>query len=167
MSPAWRAHKDTGLTLRGARICGKRTLTTAPLCGLRSRALPRHLNISLNTDTPQEPPLVRQTSTTVSLTSIDHVAAWASIESFHDGACQYVAQRGDGIGHVALRALGCRVECNLGVSQALLIERSFFYSHYVEDALPARSRTRQYTRWRDDESRASPVPRSGSGRTPA
>jgi hypothetical protein len=65
-------------------------------------------------------------STTVSLTSVDHVAVGASIELFHDGAGQYVAQRGDGIRHVTLRALGCRVECNLGVGKAFLIERSFF-----------------------------------------
>ena len=62
------------------------------------------------------------TSTTVSLTSIDHVAAWASNELFHDGVSQYVAQRGDGIGHVALRALGCRAGCNLGVGKVFLIE---------------------------------------------
>src|SRR5437773_10264939 len=61
-------------------------------------------------------------STTVSLTLIDHVAAWASNELFHDGAGQYVAQRGDGIGHVALRALGCRAGCNLGVGKVFLIE---------------------------------------------
>ena len=66
------------------------------------------------------------TSTTVSLTSIDHVAAWASIELSHDGASKYIAQRGDGIGHVTLSALGCRAECNLGVGKPLLIERSFF-----------------------------------------
>src|SRR6266545_4876919 len=65
-------------------------------------------------------------STTVSLTSIDHVAAWASIELSHDSAGQYVAQRGDGIGHVTLSALGCRAGCNLGVGKPLLIERSFF-----------------------------------------
>ena len=66
------------------------------------------------------------TSTTVSLTSIDHVAAWASNELFHDGAGQYVAQRGDGIGDVTLSALDCRAGCNLGVAKPLLIERSFF-----------------------------------------
>ena len=65
-------------------------------------------------------------STTVSLTSIDHVAAWASIELSHDGASQDMAQRGDGIGHVTLSALGCRAGCNLGVGKPLLIERSFF-----------------------------------------
>ena len=46
--------------------------------------------------------------TTVSLESIDQVAAWSSIELSHDGAGQYIAQRGDGIGHVTLGALGCR-----------------------------------------------------------
>ncbi len=61
-------------------------------------------------------------STTVSLTSIDHVAAWASNELFHDGASQYVVQRGDGIGHVTLSALGCRAGCNLGVGKVFLIE---------------------------------------------
>ena len=33
-----------------------------------------------------------------------------------------IAQRGDGIGHVTLRALGCRAGCNLGVGKAFLIE---------------------------------------------
>src|SRR5258708_20579137 len=66
------------------------------------------------------------TNTTVSLTSIDPVAAGASNELFHDGASQYVAQRGDGIGHVTLSALGCRAGRNLGVAKPLLIERSFF-----------------------------------------
>lgn len=65
-------------------------------------------------------------STTVSLTSIDHVAAWASIELSHDGAGQDITQRGDGIGHVTLGALGCRAGCNLGIGKPLLIERSFF-----------------------------------------
>ena len=72
----------------------------------------------------QEPE--RAASTTVSLTSTDHGAVWASIELSDDGAGQYVAQRGDGIGHVTLSALGCRAECNLGVGKPLLIERSFF-----------------------------------------
>ena len=65
-------------------------------------------------------------TTTVSLTLIDHVAAWASNELFHDGVSQYVAQRGDGIGHMTLSALGCRAGFNLGVAKPLLIERSFF-----------------------------------------
>ena len=65
-------------------------------------------------------------STTVSLTLIDHIAAWASDELSGDGACQYIAQRGDGIGHVTLGSLGCRAVCNLGVGEPLLIERSFF-----------------------------------------
>ena len=70
--------------------------------------------------------LESSTSTTVSLTSIDHVAAWAPIELSHDGAGQDVTQRGDRIGHVTLSALGYRAECNGGVAKPFLIERSFF-----------------------------------------
>jgi hypothetical protein len=65
-------------------------------------------------------------STTVSLTLIDHMAERAPMELSHDGASQDIAQRGDGIGHVALCALGCRAGCNLGVAKPLLVERSFF-----------------------------------------
>lgn len=65
-------------------------------------------------------------STTVSLTSIDHIAAWAPIEASHDGAGQEVTQRGDRIGHVTLSALDYRAECNRGVAKPFLIERSFF-----------------------------------------
>lgn len=65
-------------------------------------------------------------STTVSLTSIDHIAAWAPIELSHDGAGQDVTQRGDRIGHVTLSALDYRAECNRGVAKPFLIERSFF-----------------------------------------
>ena len=48
------------------------------------------------------------------------------MELFGDGAGQYIAQRGDGIGHVTLRALGSREVCNLRVEKAFLIEWSFF-----------------------------------------
>ena len=52
-------------------------------------------------------------STTVSLTSIRRAAAGASIElSDDDVAGEQVAQGRDGIGHVALRALGARAGCN-------------------------------------------------------
>ena len=61
-------------------------------------------------------------NTTVSLTSIHYIAAWTSVELSHDRAGEYVTQRGDGIGHVTLCALGGRAACNLGVGQALLIE---------------------------------------------
>ena len=48
--------------------------------------------------------------------SIPSAAAGASIElSDDDVAAEQVAQRGDGIGHVTLRALGCPAGCNLGV----------------------------------------------------
>ena len=66
------------------------------------------------------------TSTTVSLTLVDHVAVWASIELSHDSAGQDIAQRGEGIGDVTLSALGCHAECNLGVAKPFLIEWSFF-----------------------------------------
>ena len=65
-------------------------------------------------------------STTVSLTLIDHIAAGTSKEFFDDRRSQAVAQCSDGVGHVTLRALGCREVCNLGVGESLLIERSFF-----------------------------------------
>lgn len=65
-------------------------------------------------------------STTVSITSIDHIAAWALIELSHDGAGQDVTQRGDRIGHVTLSALDYRAECNRGVAKPFLVERSFF-----------------------------------------
>jgi hypothetical protein len=61
-------------------------------------------------------------STTVSLTSIDHVAARTSIQFSDDVASEQEAQGGDGIGHVTLRALGCRAGCNLGVGKVSLIE---------------------------------------------
>ena len=65
-------------------------------------------------------------STTVSLTPIHHVAAGASREFPDDRPRQSIAQRGDGVGHVTLRALGSREVCNLGVGKPFLIERSFF-----------------------------------------
>ena len=70
--------------------------------------------------------LVLPTSTTVSIISIHHVAAGASREFSDDRPSQTVAQRGDGVGHVTLRALGCREVCNLRVGKAFLIEWSFF-----------------------------------------
>jgi hypothetical protein len=60
-------------------------------------------------------------STTVSLTLI-HYAARTSIQFSDDVASEHEAQGGDGIGHVALRALGCRAGCNLGVGKVFLIE---------------------------------------------
>jgi hypothetical protein len=69
--------------------------------------------------------------TTVSLRMIHDVAAGTAREFSDDGAGQKVAQGGDGIGHVALRALGCRAACNLGVGKGFLSERSFFWSRYV------------------------------------
>src|SRR5882724_2443590 len=60
-------------------------------------------------------------STTVSLTLI-YVAARASIQFSDNIASEHEAQGGDGIGNVALRALGCRVGCNLGVGKVFLIE---------------------------------------------
>ena len=65
-------------------------------------------------------------STTVSLTLIDDIAAGTSKEFFDDRRSQAVAQCSDGVGHVTLRALGCREVCNLGVGESLLIEKSFF-----------------------------------------
>ena len=65
-------------------------------------------------------------STTVSLMLIGPMAERAPTELFHDGASQDIAQRGDGIGHVTLSALGCRGECKFGVAEPLLVERSFF-----------------------------------------
>ena len=65
-------------------------------------------------------------NTTVSLTPIHHVAAGTSREFSDDRPSQAVAQRGDGVGHVTLRALGSREVCNLGVGKAFLIEWSFF-----------------------------------------
>jgi len=61
-------------------------------------------------------------STTVSLTLILYVAARTSIQFSDDVASEQEAQGGDGIGHVALRALGCRAGCNLGVGKVFLIE---------------------------------------------
>jgi hypothetical protein len=86
------------------------------------KLLPFVLSLSKDSDGVFQQPV----STTVLLTSIDHVAVWASIELSHDGASQDMAQRSDGIGHVTLCALGCRAGCNLGVGKPLLIERSFF-----------------------------------------
>ena len=60
-------------------------------------------------------------STTVSLT-FPYVAARTSIQFSDDVASEHEAQGGDGIGHVALRALGCRVGRNLGVGKVFLIE---------------------------------------------
>jgi len=61
-------------------------------------------------------------STTVSLTLVHHVAARTSIQFSDDVASEQEAQGGDGIGHVTLRALGCRAGCNLGVGKVFLIE---------------------------------------------
>ena len=57
---------------------------------------------------------------------IHHVAAGTSSEFSYDRPRQTVAQRGDGIGQVTLRALGSREVCNLRVGKAFLIEWSFF-----------------------------------------
>ena len=62
----------------------------------------------------------------MSLIQIHHVAAGASREFPDDRPRQSIAQRGDGVGHVTLRALGSREVCNLGVGKPFLIERSFF-----------------------------------------
>ena len=62
----------------------------------------------------------------VSLTLIHHVAARASIEFSDDVASQHVAQCGDGIGNVTLRALGCRAGCNLGVGKVIFDRVEFF-----------------------------------------
>jgi predicted nucleic acid-binding protein len=61
-------------------------------------------------------------STTVSLTLVHDVAARTSIQFSDDVASEQEAQGGDGIGHVTLRALGCRAGCNLGVGKIFLIE---------------------------------------------
>jgi hypothetical protein len=61
-------------------------------------------------------------NTTVSLTLIPYIAARASIQFSDNVASEHEAQGGDGIGYVALRALGCRVGCNLGVGKVFLIE---------------------------------------------
>lgn len=66
--------------------------------------------------------LSQDTSTTVSLTLIHDVAARTAIEFSDDVASEQEAQGSDGIGHVALRALGCRAGCNLGVGKVFLIE---------------------------------------------
>ena len=63
-----------------------------------------------------------QSSTTVSLTLVHHVAARTSIQFSDDVASEQEAQGGDRIGHVTLRALGCRAGCNLGVGKVFLIE---------------------------------------------
>ena len=68
----------------------------------------------------------RPASTTVSLTSIHCVATGAPWKFPDDGPRQTVAQRGDGIGHVTLHALGSREVCNLRVGKLFLIEWSFF-----------------------------------------
>ena len=65
-------------------------------------------------------------STTVLLILIHHVAAGTSREFSDDRPRQTVAQGGDGIGHVTLRALGSREVCNVRVGKAFLIEWSFF-----------------------------------------
>ena len=70
--------------------------------------------------------LGQHSSTTVSLIPIQHVAAGTSREFSDDRPGQMVAQRGDGVGHVTLRALGSLEVCNLRVGKAFLIERSFF-----------------------------------------
>ena len=70
--------------------------------------------------------IVAVVSTTVSLIPIQHVAAGTSREFSDDRPGQMVAQRGDGVGHVSLRALGSLEVCNLRVGKAFLIERSFF-----------------------------------------
>src|SRR2546425_93097 len=61
-------------------------------------------------------------NTTVSLTLVHYVAARTSIQFSDDVASEQEAQGGDGIGHVTLRALGCRAGCNLGVGKVFLIE---------------------------------------------
>ena len=58
----------------------------------------------------------------MSLTLIHYVAARTSIQFSDDVASEHEAQGGDGIGHVALGALGCRAGCNLGVGKVFLIE---------------------------------------------
>ena len=70
--------------------------------------------------------ICRMASTTVLLILIHHVAARTSRELSRDCARQNVAQRGDGMGYVTLRALGSREVCNLRVGKAFLIEWSFF-----------------------------------------
>ena len=75
--------------------------------------------------------LRRHSSTTVSLITTHHVAAGTSREFADDRPRQSIAQRGDGIGHVTLGALGSREVCNLRVGKAFLIEWSFFWSRHV------------------------------------
>lgn len=70
-------------------------------------------------------------STTVSLRLNHDVAAGTAREFSDDCPGQIVAQGGDGIGHVALRASGCRAACNLGVGKVVLSEWSFFWSRHV------------------------------------
>ena len=65
-------------------------------------------------------------STTVSITPIHCIATGTSRKFSDDCPGQTVAQCGDGVGHVTLRALGSREVCNLRVEKAPLIEQSFF-----------------------------------------
>ena len=88
---------------------------------LLSRAGPRNQRVDLRVGT----------STTVSLITTHHVAAGTSREFPDDRPRQSIAQRGDGIGHVTLGALGSREVCNLRVGKAFLIEWSFFWSRHV------------------------------------
>lgn len=50
------------------------------------------------------------------------IAARASIQFSDNVASEHEAQGGDGIGNVALCALGYRAGCNLGVGKVFLIE---------------------------------------------
>ena len=70
-------------------------------------------------------------STTVLLITTPHVTAGTSREFPDDRPRQSIAQRGDGIGHVTLDALGSRKVYNLQVGKAFLIEWSFFWSRHV------------------------------------
>ena len=65
-------------------------------------------------------------STTVLITVIHYVATGTSREFSDDCPRQTVAQRGDGVGHVTLRALGFREVRNPRVGKTFLIEWSFF-----------------------------------------
>jgi len=74
----------------------------------------------------EQPVPASTASTTVSLMLTHGVASGTTRELCDDIASEPQAQCRDGIGHVTLRALGCRAACNGRVSQVFLIEKSFF-----------------------------------------
>ena len=97
-------------------------------------------------------------------------ATWTSWEVLRQQRSDTHSQARDRGWDVALRPLGCREVCNAWVGQAPGVVRSFFYPRSrrgVVAAGRARSRRRRCSGWHDDESPASPGPRSDPGRDPA